>query len=69
VFTCTFDGTSSTKETSYAWTFGDGGTGSGAVVTHTFAASRNYTVTLITQPPGDHSTTSKTIKCNLTKCQ
>jgi RHS repeat-associated protein len=32
--------------TSYAWTFGDGGTGSGVNPTHVYAANGNYTVTL-----------------------
>lgn len=31
---------------SYAWDFGDGNTGSGQTVTHTYAADDNYTVTL-----------------------
>ena len=30
----------------YAWDFGDGATGSGAVATHTYLADGNYTVTL-----------------------
>jgi hypothetical protein len=38
------------------------------VVSHSFGASQNYKVTLSTQPPGEHSTTSKTVKCNLTRC-
>lgn len=32
---------------SYAWTFGDGGTGSGVSVSHTYAQDGNYTVTLV----------------------
>lgn len=37
----------------YAWNFGDGSTGSGRVVTHTYTAGRVYTVTLtVTDPAG-----------------
>lgn len=47
---CTFDGSASSDAdgpiTAFAWTFGDGGTGSGAVATRTFAASGTYNVTL-----------------------
>jgi PKD repeat protein len=48
--TVTFDGSDSydpdgTIE-SYAWTFGDGGTGSGEVVTHSYTSSGTYTVSL-----------------------
>jgi PKD repeat protein len=46
----TFNGTGSTDPDdnieSYAWDFGDGETGSGAVVDHTYANGGDYTVTL-----------------------
>lgn len=51
--TVTFDGSGSnvgepppTVITSYHWDFGDGSTGSGAVVTHQFASAQAYTVKL-----------------------
>lgn len=47
---CTFDATQSNDPdgsiTSYEWDFGDGNTGSGATVTHTYAADGCYPVTL-----------------------
>jgi PKD repeat protein len=47
----TFDGSASTAGsgsiTSYTWKFGDGGTGSGASVSHTFTKAGNHSVTLI----------------------
>ncbi|RMG82453.1 MAG: PKD domain-containing protein, partial [Bacteroidetes bacterium] len=45
-----FDGTGSTISsgtiTSYTWDFGDGNTGSGATVTHSYGSSGTYTVSL-----------------------
>jgi len=66
-FTCTFDGNSSVGETAWTWNFGDNGTGSGAVVSHTFSRG-NYTVTLSTTPSGSQSTTSRTIRCKGNRC-
>ena len=48
-----FNGTSSTgSPTSYAWSFGDGGTATGSTATHTYAAAGNYVVTLSVTKPG-----------------
>ena len=45
--TCAFDGSGSTGGvTGYAWDFGDGSTGSGVTVSHTFTASGSYQVNL-----------------------
>jgi len=54
----TFNGSSSTAGQgtigSYAWSFGDGQTGSGPIVTHTYSTPGNYTVTLnVTDTQGD----------------
>ncbi len=44
---------------SWAWTFGDGGTGSGATVSHTFAAAGGYTAQLtVTDNQGATNSTS-----------
>jgi PKD repeat protein len=46
-----FDGSGSTDAggsiASYAWTFGDGGTGAGATIQHTYQATGTYTATLV----------------------
>ena len=47
--TIEFDGSGSTDDgtiTDYAWNFGDGSTGSGDIVSHTYTTSASYTVTL-----------------------
>ena len=45
---CSFNGSGSAGNvTAYQWTFGDGTTGSGASVSHTYAASGSFSVTLI----------------------
>ena len=44
----TFTGSASgTAPIAYAWTFGDGGTGSGTPATHSYAVAGTYTVTMV----------------------
>lgn len=53
--TVTFDATGSTDDgtlVSHAWSFGDGGTGSGATAMHTFAAAGTFLVTLTVTDDG-----------------
>ncbi|MEU9826314.1 PKD domain-containing protein [Micromonospora chersina] len=63
---CFFDGTASTDPdgsiSSWAWTFGDGTTGTGRQSTHNYARTGTYTVTLtVTDNGGAKNSTSKTI--------
>jgi PKD repeat protein len=48
--TCNFDGSASKDSnaaiTSYAWNFGDGLTGAGVIISHTYAVGNSYKVTL-----------------------
>ncbi|MBE3140983.1 MAG: S8 family serine peptidase [Thermoplasmata archaeon] len=58
----TFTDTSTGNIKSYSWTFGDGSTGSGKVVIHTYAKNGFYTVTLkITDVSGATSSYSRII--------
>jgi PKD repeat protein len=56
--------------TDFSWTFGDGGTGSGANPSHTYGAAGTYTVTLtITEdvvPPGASAPSSATVAHTVT---
>ncbi|MBW3582520.1 MAG: S8 family serine peptidase, partial [Euryarchaeota archaeon] len=63
---CNFDGTGSSDKdgtiASYAWDFGDGSTGSGATVSHSYGAEGTYTVTLtVTDDGGASDTESKAV--------
>jgi PKD repeat protein len=62
----TFDGTGSYDldgtVVSYSWAFGDGATGAGAVVTHSYSLAKTYTVTLtVTDNGGVTGSTSSPI--------
>lgn len=63
--TCTFDASGSTDDrgiASYAWTFGDGGTGAGVTASHTFASAAPYTVGLtVTDTSGQPASLSKVV--------
>ena len=63
---CTFNGTGSSDPdgtiASYAWSFGDASSATGATTSRTYAAAGTYTVTLtVTDNGGATSTTSKTV--------
>jgi len=63
----TFDGSSSYDPdgsiTNYQWRFGDGSTGEGKVVTHSYSSEGDYTVTLtVTDNNGASGTTTKTVQ-------
>ena len=62
---CTFDANLSNDPdgtiVGYAWIFGDGSTGSGALVNHTYAAARDYSVTLTVTDDGGASASVTTV--------
>ena len=66
---CSVDGSGSADPdgaiASYAWTFGDGGTATGATASHTYAASGTYTVGLtVTDDDGATNSTSQQVTVN-----
>jgi serine protease len=61
---CSFDGSASAgNPTSYDWTFGDGGTGSGVTTSHTYGGAGSYTVTLTVSDGSGSDATSSTVQC------
>jgi subtilisin family serine protease len=63
--TCSFDGTSSTGATSYAWTFGDGGTASGSTATHAFGGAGDFPVILTVGDGTSTDSSIQTVSCKL----
>ena len=62
-FTIVFDGSGSTDDTTittYGWDFGDGETGSGYKLSHTYTTSGNYTITLTVTDDSGLSNTDTT---------
>ena len=57
----TFTGSSSTDEATYRWSFGDGTTRTGPVVTHGFLAEGTFTVRLVAENGAGSSTASVAI--------
>ncbi len=64
-FTLTFDGTKSKSPqgqiVSYAWDFGDRGTGAGATITHTYDRRGNYRASLTVKDDQGQADTSYTV--------
>jgi PKD domain/Beta-propeller repeat len=69
--TCSFDGSASSDPdgtiTGYSWNFGDGTTGTGPTVSHTYAAAATYAVMLtVTDNAGATGTHSKSVTAGQT---
>lgn len=56
--------TDSTQATAYAWTFGDGSTGTGSAAKHVYQTANTYNVTLIRTVNGQPATISFTLNIN-----
>jgi serine protease len=64
--TCTFNGSGSTgNPTVYDWSFGDGGSGSGATIAHTYAIAGTYDVTLTVTAGSGSDWTTDTVNCRV----
>ncbi|MBI1315679.1 PKD domain-containing protein [bacterium] len=60
--TVNFNASTSVGAVSYAWTFGDGNSGTGVMPTHTYAASGSYSVTLtVTDACGNTASVTQTV--------
>jgi PKD repeat protein len=60
--TTTDEGAPCLEACSYSWNFGDGSTGSGRIVNHTFTAGRTYTVTLtVTDAAGSSASIARQV--------
>ncbi len=61
---CTFDAGQSTGGSSYAWDFGDGATGTGKTVQHTYTGGGTFTVTLtVENEAGQSDTATRDLQC------
>ncbi len=74
--TVAFTNTSTGSITSYAWTFGDGGTSTAASPSHVYAAAGVYTVSLTVTGPGGSNTQTRSnyvtvvvLKSGLSRCE
>jgi subtilisin family serine protease len=65
LLSCDFDASGSSDDVgiaSYAWTFGDGASGSGVITSHNYLAKGSYTVTLtVTDTAGQSSSLSQAV--------
>lgn len=60
---CAFDASASSGADSYAWSFGDGSSGAGATVSHTFPGDGDYTVVLTVEGSGTTDAASSVVSC------
>jgi PKD repeat protein len=69
---CSFDGSASSDPdgtiASYAWSFGDGTSGSGKTVNHTYAACGTYQVTLTVRDSGGATTATQPTNVTVSQC-
>ena len=65
---CTFDASATTNASSYAWSFGDGTSGSGVTASHNFPPNGTFNVTLTATGSGGSDATSKPVSCVKKSC-